>query len=476
MSPAQATEGLFDTYQRYLEQAYAAGCPRDQIERFADLGYVAQPVQLDFHSLCRLADREGGPTRIGMGGSRGGSKSHAMLSQIGLDDCQRVPGLNVLYLRKLQKSAGEAAEDIIRKVFYGTEYSYAESRGRLVFKNGSKIRIGGFKDDTDIDKYVGIEYDIVAVEEATQLTWKKIQLLLGSCRTARDDWRARAYFSANPGGIGHTWYVQKFVKPWQLGEVGDWMYVHMQYTDNAFIKEEYKKYLNELEGGLRSMWTEGNWEKFEGMALPMLDYSVHTYDDMDIYLAPWWYRWRAVDWGLYSPFGCGWFALDPDIGRIYMYQELYQAGITDTDQAKLIFNRSNPDYQINLTYADPSMWRRKSHGRIFFSTADEYAANGVPLSPADNNREQGLMKVARQLGLLPDGKPGLMISRSCPHTWRTLTNLPLDETNPNIADHKHSEDHMYDVVRYALTDRKKSSASETEIYYEMCDPLMEKFL
>ena len=473
-----AADSQIEVFERYFEEAEAAGCPRDQVEGFANRGYVAQPVQLPFHALCRLADKEDGPTRIGMGGSRGGSKSHAIMAQMG-DDCLRMRGLNVLYLRKLQKSAGESAENLIRKVFVGCDYSYAESRGRLVFNDtGSKILIGGFKDDSDIDKYIGIEYDLICLEEATQLSEKKVELLLGSCRTARDDWRARAYFSANPGGIGHKWYVERFVKPERAGTAKNWRYVHMNYQDNVFIKQGYRDYLGELTGGLKAMWEEGNWDRFEGMALPMLNHSQHTYNPVTTRLPAWWPRWRAVDWGFHSPFGCGWFCLDPDISRIYWYKEVYESGLTDRDQARLIFASSA--HMIDLTYADPAMWTRKSRGAITFSSADEYATNGVPLTRANNDPDDGLTRVMRHLGYLADGKPGLLISTQCPHAWRTLTTLPLDPHTPTRA-YKKGEDHLYDVLRYALTSKRDTQKDEhkrstEEFYYEMNNPHMEMIL
>ena len=475
----QTADERIEVFERYFEQAALAGCPRDQIEGFAGRGYIAQPVQLGFHALCREADVEDGPTRIGMGGSRGGSKSHAMMAQMG-DDCLRKRGLNVLYLRKLQKSAGESAENLIRKVFSGCNYSYAESRGRLVFNDtGSKILIGGFKDDSDIDKYIGIEYDLICLEEGTQLSEKKVELLLGSCRTTRDDWRARAYFSANPGGIGHKWYVERFVKPERDGTAKRWRYVHMNYQDNVFIKQEYKDYLGELTGGLKAMWEEGNWDRFEGMALPMLNHSQHTYNPITTVLPVWWPRWRGVDWGFHSPFACGWFCQDPDISRIYWYREAYESGLTDRDQARLIY--ATTSHVIELTYADPSMWTRKSRGAITFSSADEYAANGVPLTKANNDPDDGLMRVMRQLGMLADGKPGLLISTSCPHTWRTLSTLPLDPHNPNRAQSKGTEDHLFDVGRYAFTTKRQTHTDEKKLetarfYSEMDNAYMETLL
>src|SRR5690606_30604993 len=87
-----------------------------------------------------------------------------------------------------------------------------------------------------------------------------------------------------------------------------------------------------------------------------------------------WPKWRAGDWGYRNPFCCLWFAQDPDIGRVYVYREVYMDGLTDRQQAALILTHTAPAEMIHLTYADPSVWTRKSHEDVTFSTADEYRA------------------------------------------------------------------------------------------------------
>src|ERR1041384_1289080 len=88
----------------YIESAIDAGCPADQLENFARVGITLQPRQLLASAAARLCDRPDGPTTIGFGGARGGGKSHWLFAQMGADDCQRVPGLKCLLLRKVGKS------------------------------------------------------------------------------------------------------------------------------------------------------------------------------------------------------------------------------------------------------------------------------------------------------------------------------------------------------------------------------------
>ena len=89
----------------------------DQMERFLRAKVVLQPRQLAASAAARLCDAPEGPTAVGYGGARGGGKSHWLLAQMGADDCQRVPGLKCLLLRKVGKANLEHFEDLRRKLF-----------------------------------------------------------------------------------------------------------------------------------------------------------------------------------------------------------------------------------------------------------------------------------------------------------------------------------------------------------------------
>jgi hypothetical protein len=96
------------------------------------------------------------------------------------------------------------------------------------------------------------------------------------------------------------------------------------------------------------------------------------------------------------------------------------------------------------------MFAKKTAGDIVTSTADEYAKEGVPLTPADNDRISGKRKIHRLFRPIADGRPGLIIFETCVNLIRTLPTLPLDERNPEDID-TNAEDHLYDALRYGLT-------------------------
>ena len=192
-----------------------AGCPTDQMDNFVRAGVVLQERQLAAQRAARLCDQADGPTAVGYGGARGGGKTHWLLAQMGADDCQRVPGLKCLLLRKVGKANLEHFEDLRRRLFTGLPHEFSAFRGMLTFANGSRIIAGHFQNEKDIDAYLGLEYDVIGIEEATTLTSRKYQDITTCCRTSKPNWRPRIYSTTNPGGVGHAWYRTRFVVPFQ---------------------------------------------------------------------------------------------------------------------------------------------------------------------------------------------------------------------------------------------------------------------
>src|SRR5215471_20930515 len=122
--------------ERYLAHGRISGCPTDQLENFTGTDTILQPRQLAASAAARLCDQPGGPTAVGFGGARGGGKTYWLLAQMGIDDCQRFPGLKCLLLRKVGKSNRENFEDLRQRLFLRLPHDYAASRATLTFANG----------------------------------------------------------------------------------------------------------------------------------------------------------------------------------------------------------------------------------------------------------------------------------------------------------------------------------------------------
>lgn len=420
--------------EAYIQAAHHAGCSQEQITRFISSGYVALPHFLPFHVTAEQIGRNG-VTQILLDGTRGSAKSHAVIAQVGLDDCQVYPGLKWLFLRKTQKAASESFDDLVARVLQGIPHT--QNSEKVTFPNGSKIVIGGYNDDRDIQKYVGIEYDGIVIEEATQIKGEQHDLIEGSLRTSKDNWVPRMYLSTNPGGIGHQHIKTRFIEPQRNGTETKTRRFFSSYLDNPFINQEYKAYLESLTGDIAKAWRDGDWDIFAGQAFSAWRYEKHVITQMP---DGWerWAKWRAVDWGYSAPWCCLWITRNPDNGRIYVYREAYETQLTDKQQARMINDLT--EERIALTYADPSMWATKNMEGLVSSTADEYASNDVLLTKADNDRLSGKRKVDRLLEPLPDGLPGLQVFAGCVNLIRTLPALVYDDVHTEDIDTK-QEDH-----------------------------------
>ncbi len=263
---------LKQIFQLGLQQ----GCPRDQLLNFSQAGIVLQPRQLAASAAARLCDLPDGPKAIGYGGARGGGKTHWLLAQMGADDCQRVPGLKCLLLRKVGKSNLENLEDLRQRLFHALPHEFNASRGLLIFPNGSRIVLGHYQCEKDIDSYLGLEYDVIGIEEATQLTLRKYEDILTCCRTSKPGWRPRAYSTTNPGGIGHQWYREKFIGPQELGLESSTRFIPARVDDNAFINPGYREELAARTGWQHAAWFMGRWDFAAGQYFRNFQAEVHV--------------------------------------------------------------------------------------------------------------------------------------------------------------------------------------------------------
>jgi len=89
--------------------------------------------------------------------------------------------------------------------------------------------------------YLGLEYDVIGIEEATTLSPRK-HLDISTCsRTSKPNWRPRIYSTSNPGGVGHAWYREKFIVPYRAGRETETRFIPARVDDNRFNNPEYAK-------------------------------------------------------------------------------------------------------------------------------------------------------------------------------------------------------------------------------------------
>src|SRR5262245_12591094 len=138
-SEVLSKEAVSDTSRHlslYIQRGRQAGCPEGQVHNFIRAGLALQDRQLAASAAARQCDEPDGPSSVGFGGARGGGKSHWLLAQMGADDCQRMPALKCLLLRKVGKANIENFEDLRRRLFGRLPHEFSAHRGVLTFANG----------------------------------------------------------------------------------------------------------------------------------------------------------------------------------------------------------------------------------------------------------------------------------------------------------------------------------------------------
>lgn len=413
-----------------VETAKRAGCPRDQVKRLIEAGYIPLPWQWEFHSAAREADKPEGPVDIGAGGARGPGKSHMVLSQAALDDCQRVPKLKGLFLRQTAIASKESFDDLIDKVILG-HIPFERTNNVLRFTNGSRIILGGFQDEKDIDKYIGIEYDFIIVEELNQLTEEKYIKLRGSLRTSKPNWRPRMYTSFNPGGIGHSFIKNRYIEPFRAKTQSRTRFIGSTYKSNPYLNPEYITYLEELSGDIGKAWREGDWDLFAGQFFSEWRYDRHVVKPFPI--PDHWIKLRSIDpAGRAGITSCHWYALDTE-GNIWVYREYYQTGKDHDEHAKNIAKLSEGE-SYPYTCIDGAAFSKLG---LPETTAEVYERNGVKgLTPSMKNRIMGWNTVHEylrweekdSLGLLRE--PKIKFFSTCVNLIRNIPLAIHDDKNP----------------------------------------------
>jgi phage terminase large subunit len=422
------------------------GCPPDQLLNFQRACVTLQPRQLMASAAARLCDLPEGPTAIGYGGARGGGKSHWLMAQMGADDCQRLPDLKCLLLRKVGKSNRENFEDLRQKVFRNLPHDYTASRGMLTFENGSRIIIGHFQNEKDIDAYLGLEYDVIGVEEATTLTARKYSDIQTCNRTSRllptgEHWRPRSYSTTNPGGVGHAWYRKLFILPYQSKTQTETRFIPARVTDNQFTNPGYCRNLDRLTGWRKRAWYYGDWDISAGQFFTTFRRDVHVLSQFDEGRGVEWFA--ALDYG-FTHYTVALLACKDSDGNIFVVDEHAERNWLPERHAAAIHAMLA---RHHIAISGSAFTRRCSRPLVRFvggadlfsrqhdgtTIASQYARLGISMRPAAMDRINGWAEVLRLLGD-PD-HPGtspvrLYIHERCGRLIDCLPNLQHDPYRP----------------------------------------------
>ena len=395
------------------------------------------------------------------GGARGGGKTWALRRKAMLL-ALRYPGIRVLILRRTYPEL--KGNHILPMMAECAGLAvYKDSEKAMVFPGGSRVEFGYCDGDADVLRYQGQEYDVIMLDEATQIPYEWY-IALTACVRGVNSFPKRMYLTCNPGGVGHEWVKRLFVDRRYRGEERpeDYLFIQAKATDNTALMETNPRYLdmlNNLPEDLRRAWRDGEWDVFAGQYFSEWDPEIHTMEPMEI--PPSWRRYVAIDYGL-DMLAAYWIAVD-EAGHALVYREYTEGmdmgeghkGLIVREAAEAIRARTLPGERIHQYLAPPDLWGRKSDtGR---SAAEIFLQHGIRLTRAANDRVMGWMDLHEWLAPWEDG-PALRVSRACPNLIRWLPMLQHDPKNPDdCANTPHQITHGPDAIRYFVAGRPRPS-------------------
>ena len=441
---------------------------------------------------------------VGFGGARGGGKSWSVRTKAKILAAS-YEGIKILIVRRTFPELVNNHINQLQDELNGVA-KYNKTEKVFTFTNGSTIKFGYCNNDKDLLQYQGAEFDVVFLDEATQLQEMWIKKIT-ACVRGVNDFPKRIYYTCNPGGASHGYFKRLFIdKAYEAGEdPEDYAFIQALVTDNKALMASQPDYIKQLEAlppKLREAWLYGRWDIFEGQFFEDFRTTPDIQKCADAGITPeealqqhrWthviepfditqgdrrgWNIMRSYDFGYNKPFSLGYWAVDYD-GTLYRIMEMY--GCTQTPDEGV---KWSPDEQFRRirelenthpwlkgrkivdSVADPAIWD-SSRGESIAETAMRY---GIYFTPGDNQRIPGWMQVHYRLQFDQNGYARMYVFNNCKAFIRTMPLMMYSETHPEDLDTK-LEDHCPDEVRYMCMSRPISPIVPVEPKPIISDPL-----
>lgn len=346
----------------------------------------------------------------------------------------QVPGVRLLMARKVLEDLKTGAlatytnhvqPQLDGVVTFGGNRFYP---GEFRYDNGSVIHVVGMDKP---GKVMSAEYDIIYVNEATELdetTWQALKSRLRNGRLAYQQLIA----DCNPAGPRHWLNVRcntgltRRIQTTHKDNPAYWDAARNDWTPmgRAYVLET----LGSLTGVQRKRLLEGVWAASEGVVYP--EFVPEMIREQDV---TGWTTYMAADIGSRNPtcIGTGHVAGD---GRVHISREVYRRNMSSRDIISAIeaeADRCDPE----AIFIDPS-----AKGYI-----DDLQRDGYPAVAADNDVLEGIQRVKSVLAR------GFSIDPSCTNIidefgLYAYPDNPKVETDKPVKEH----DHGMDMIRYLV--------------------------
>lgn len=393
------------------------------------------------------------------GGARGGGKSWALRRKlVGL--CLNYAGIKCLLIRRTYAELRANHLNPFLKE-YGEILQYSEAEKAILFQNGSRIFLGYCASERDVQRYQGQEYDIIAIDEATQLSEYQFSIFKASLRGV-NDFPKRIYLTCNPGGIGHSWVKRLFIdrRFHQNEDPLEYRFVSAMVYDNEVLLKSDPSYVEQLKAlpqRLRDAWLYGKWDVFEGQFFSEFDESKHVIEADAIPKNT--KRYLAFDYGL-DMLAVLLLAKDGE-DNLYVERELCCQNLTLGEAAEKIADFAS-GLGVEYAVASPDLWnRRQDSGKSGFEIMQSVSA--MPLMIAADDRRIPGWRVLKEYLSEREGKPRLYICSCCSNLISSMQALLCDKNRiEDASSEPHSITHTPEALRYAVMSRLQKPEGEAE--------------
>ena len=412
-------------------------------------------------------------------GPAGTGKSYACILMAHLY-ALRNPGVKILFVRKTLASLTNTgvvtykekiAVDVLAN---GDVYWYGGSPSdppAFKYSNGSAIILGGMD---NAGKVMSTEYDLIYVQEATDLTENDWESLTTRLRNAKAN-RQQLIADCNPQTPTHWLKVRAdkgLVKMINTTHEDNPSLFNPQTQEITREGEKYLNRLNKLTGVRKERLLHGRWSAAEGLIYENFDPAVHVLS-ADFVIPGTWTRWWSIDFGFNNPFVCQFWAEDSD-GRLYLYKEVYWTKRIVSEHARFLMNHCKHPVTGHWKEVKPRsiVADHDAEGRETFTKSC-----GLATAKAKKDVLVGIETVEERFHIQADGKPRIFFlenavierdialeeaGKPC-STLEEITGYVWDKNSDRTTGKPEKEmpvkenDHGMDAMRYLIMERERSS-------------------
>lgn len=300
----------------------------------------------------------------------------------------------------------------------------------------------------DPGKYYSAEFAAIAIEELTRNPLSVFNDLRFRLRWPGIE-RPKFGAGTNPGGVGHKWVKDYWIKKKYPPEfkgvdertgqaydiTGQFAFVRARASDNPHLSHGYHMRNLTLPPDMARMVARGDWEVYTGQFFPQFE-SVpgrHVVPHTEVLkrIKPWHTKWLAGDWGYEHPHSVYKFAQD-EHGKVRIYGELWDRRVAETELGHRINEFCAGEKLSAFAFSwDAGKLSPRSQPHLPKSmmqmVADALASNVPQPYPADSSPGSRISR-ARLFSQLLDSDM-VEISDACPKLIECLPTLIRNEDN-----------------------------------------------